>query len=158
MNRIKQYFKAKKAKIYEKDYQFLLGFLNEKELEYFNKLPVYEKRHSLDVCYYLINKYGIEDQDLLKSALFHDIGKIKAKITPERKAMAVILEKIPFLAKFTEKHIYFLKVYYNHSEYSAEICREIGFNERVIDIVRNHHDKNLIDEDVIKLQEADEKN
>jgi hypothetical protein len=57
-----------------------------------------------------------------------------------------------------EKHIYFLKVYYNHSEYSAEICREIGFNERVIDIVRHHHDKNLIDEDVIKLQEADEKN
>ncbi|HHW57128.1 MAG TPA: HDIG domain-containing protein [Clostridia bacterium] len=158
MNRIKQYFKAKRAKIYEKDYQFLLGFLNEKELEYFNKLPVYEKRHSLDVCYYLINKYGIEDQDLLKAALFHDIGKIKAKITLTKKVIGVILEKIPFLAKFLEKRIYFLKIYYNHPEYSTEICKEIGLNERVVDIVRHHHGRNPTDEDVIKLQEADKKN
>ncbi|AIS51964.1 hypothetical protein TKV_c07810 [Thermoanaerobacter kivui] len=96
MNRIKQYFKAKKAKIYKEDYKFLMGFLNEKELEYFNKLPVYEKRHFLDVCYYLIDKYRVEEYDLLKAALFHDIGKIKTKITPTKKAIAVILNKIPF--------------------------------------------------------------
>jgi len=158
VNRIKQYFKAKKAKIYEEDYKFLMNFLNEKELEYFNKLPVYEKRHSLDVCYYLIDKYGVEEYDLLKAAIFHDIGKIKAKITPTKKAIAVILKKIPFLANLLERPVYFLKVYYNHAEYGAEICKEIGLNERIVGIVRHHHDNNPKDENIIKLQEADEKN
>ncbi|UZQ83804.1 hypothetical protein OEI98_000939 [Thermoanaerobacter sp. RKWS2] len=61
------------------------------------------------------------------------------------------------MAKFLEKHIYFFKVYYNHAEYGAEICKGIGLNERIVGIVRHHHDKNLMDEDVIKLQEADKK-
>nr|WP_236617411.1 HD domain-containing protein [Thermoanaerobacter sp. A7A] len=49
-------------------------------------------------------------------------------------------------------------MYYNHAEYGAQICKEIGLNERIVDIVRHHHDKNSIDEDVIKLQEADKEN
>ncbi|ADD02071.1 MULTISPECIES: HDIG domain-containing metalloprotein [Thermoanaerobacter] len=158
MDRIKQYFKAKRAKIYEKDYKFLMNFLNDKELEYFKKLPVYEKRHSLDVCYYLIDKYGIKEHDLLKAAIFHDIGKIKAEITPFKKAIAVIFNKFPLLANFLERYFYFLKIYNNHTEYSAQICKEIGLNERIIDIVKHHHDKIPKDEDIIKLQEADERN
>ncbi|AIS52053.1 hypothetical protein TKV_c08710 [Thermoanaerobacter kivui] len=158
MNRVLQYFKSLTAGIYDRDYEFLKKFLTKRELEYFNRLPVYEKRHSLDVCYTLMDKYKVKDEELLKAALFHDIGKIKVKITPDKKAIAVLIKKIPPLARYLEKRLYFLQVYYNHAEYSGEICKEIGLSDKVIYIVKHHHDKNVKDEDVIKLQRADKEN
>lgn len=157
MRRIKQYLKAIRARVSEEDYKFLLRVLSKKELSCFNRFPDFEKRHALDVCYYIIDKYGIEDEELIKAALFHDIGKTEAKITPNKKAIAVILEKIPFIANFLRRYFFFLEVYYNHPKYSAKICREMGLSERVVYLVEHHHDFETLDEDVKKLQEADKK-
>lgn len=156
MGRIKQYLKAIRASISEEDYKFLHRVLSKKELSYFNRFPDFEKRHALDVCYYIIDKYG-KEEDLIKAALFHDIGKTEAKITPTKKAIAVILEKVPFITNFLRRYFLFLEVYYNHPKYSARICREMGLNERVVYLVEHHHDFETLDEDVEKLQDADKK-
>lgn len=158
VNRFIQYFKALTASIKNEDYNFLNNFLNKKEIEYFMRLPVYEMRHSLDVCYALINKYGINDDELLKAALFHDIGKIRAKITVNRKSVAVLIKKIPKLARYLEKRLYFLHVYYNHPAYSGEILKEMDLSNRIIYIVEHHHDKGINDEEILKLQMADKEN
>lgn len=158
MNRFIQYFKALTANIGDKDYGFLNSLLNKKEREYFMRLPVFEMRHSLDVCYTLISKYGISDKELLKAALFHDIGKIKAKITVNKKSFAVLIKKIPVLASYLEKRLYFLHVYYNHPVYGGAICKEMALGDRVIYIVEHHHDIVINDEDILKLQMADKEN
>ncbi|MGB9780573.1 HDIG domain-containing metalloprotein [Caldanaerobacter sp.] len=155
MKRVKQYLKAIKSRVFEEDYKFLLKILNEKELEYFNRLPEFEKRHALDTCYYIIEKYGVEDEDLIKAALFHDIGKIKAPLTVHKKVLAVVLERFPFIAMHLKKYVWFLKVYYDHPKYSRDICREMGCNERVVYFVEHHHDKEVSDEGLKRLQEAD---
>lgn len=158
MTRIKQYLKAKRARINDNDIKFLKEILNADELAYFNKLPLFEKRHSLDVCYYLINNYGIKDVDILKAGLFHDIGKIEAKITPEKKAIAVLLKRIGFLSTFFGNNIRFLNVYYNHPELSSKICKKLGMNEVTIYIIKHHHDKDISDENILKFQKADREN
>ena len=157
MDRIRQYLKAIRSRVSEQDYRFLLKILNEKEMEYFNRLPEFEKRHALDTCYYIIEKYGIEDEDLIKAALFHDIGKTKASLTLHKKVIAVILGWFPFIAIHLKKYVWFLKVYYDHPRYGGDICREIGCNERMIYLVEHHHDKDVSDEELKKLQEADKK-
>jgi putative nucleotidyltransferase with HDIG domain len=141
--RIKQFIWAITANLNLQDKEFIKYYLTDYELKLFNKLPVYEKKHSIKVAYD-IKKFCEKEKKydknfLIKLALLHDIGKICNALNVVQKCIMVILDKITAkkLSKFTKIKI--IDTYYNHGLKGYYILKKYDYSYKFLYLVKNHH-------------------
>lgn len=80
------------------------------------------------------------EEMLVKVGLLHDVGKSRQKINIIDKSIIVILNKLTN-GKLRNINLKKIQCYYNHSEYSYEILKEINENNVFLEVVRNHHNE-----------------
>ncbi|MFO7169564.1 MAG: hypothetical protein DIU80_016180 [Chloroflexota bacterium] len=73
--RLQQLFAALTASVAPDERALLRATLSPGELALFERMPVFDQRHSLDV-YHTLVRAGHRDTGLLKAALLHDCGKV----------------------------------------------------------------------------------
>ena len=146
--RVKQFYTNVTDFMSVEDYEYVKSILNNVEFDLFNRLLKSEQKHSVRIAReieYIIN-YGLTDNEdiilnkniLVKAALLHDIGKGEYGLN---------------IVKKSEK----VQCYYNHSEYSYDILKELIKDELLLDIVKNHHSNT--ESEIIKFyQEIDDRN
>lgn len=159
--RVKQFWWSLISSIDENDIKYLNIHLNETEKKLFMKLKKSEQKHCInvakDVEQICFNK-NIKCDKLIKAALLHDIGKIKGKLNVFDKSIIVILDYISKGRLGRLKTIKKINVYYNHGEIGAEILKEYGYEQRFLYLIRNHHNKNIKnDEELEIIRRCDDK-
>ena len=80
------------------------------------------------------------EEMLVKVGLLHDVGKSRQKINIIDKSIIVILNKLTN-GKLRNINLKKIQCYYNHSEYSYEILKEINKNNVFLEAIRNHHNE-----------------
>lgn len=84
----------------------------------------------------------LKNKDMLvKVGLLHDVGKSRQRINIIDKSIIVILNKLTS-GKLRNINLKKIQCYYNHSEYSYEILKELDEDNVFLEIVRNHHNEN----------------
>lgn len=152
--RIKQFYWSITSKIDENDNKYIEKYLNSEELKLFHKLSVVEQKHCLRVAHSLENlkdKKITNKERLIKTALLHDIGKIAKRVGIVDKSLLVIGDKVT--GGKLRKHINIKKVdvYYNHGDKGYDILKKIGEDERILYLVKNHHNNDIIGDKELNL-------
>lgn len=173
--RIKQFyigFTSIFKKITREDLELVKSHLNEVEYSLFNKYYEYDKKHVLRVAKdieKICTDEGINSSKkslLIKTALLHDMGKIKAKINILDRVILVLLNKM-LGDKAKSLKIKKVQVYYNHGFMGYEILKDYIKDDEILFLIKNHHIKNIEslqynDYDYIKdlnlLMKCDEEN
>lgn len=165
--RVKQFYTNATDKMNEDDYIYVKTILNEEEFLLFSKLLNSEQKHSVRNAKEIENiidnnitkdKDIVENRDLLtKVALLHDIGKSRKRINIIDKSIIVILNKLTNGSLRNIKKSKKVQCYYNHSEYSYEILKEINDDDLLLNIIKNHH-RETEDKLIKFFQEIDDKN
>ena len=165
--RVKQFYINVTDKMSKEDYNYVKSIINDEEFVLFNKLLKSEQKHSVRIAKYIeyaIDNSLIDDNNILKNkdllvkaALLHDVGKSRKTINVIDKSIIVILNKLTKgnLRNFEKSKK--VQCYYNHSEYSYDILKEINKDEKLLNIIKNHH--NETDDNLIKFfKYVDDKN
>lgn len=147
--RVKQFALSVTSKMTKDDEDFLKQYLNNEEIILFNKLSVDERKHSVRVARSVKDELalnmctsketGLQEDDIIKASLLHDIGKITVRSNPIEKSIIVILDKITSgkLKNMTDNRK--VKSYYNHGIIGYEMLKKYGYNEEFLELVRDHH-------------------
>jgi putative nucleotidyltransferase with HDIG domain len=157
MHRVKQFYWSIQSKLKAEDKEFLKVYLNTIEVNLFNELSEYEKKHSINVAQEVIKK--THNETVIRAALLHDIGKIRKRINPFSKSILVMLDSISKgkLKKLSEFGI--VDSYYNHGDKGYELMKKYINDERLLYLIKNHHNDNIIgDKDLNILKACDDKN
>lgn len=151
--RVKQFFKAISAKITAEDLSLINEYLNENEIQLFNRLPVYDKKHCINVARDIIkevdeNEFNKNNKDithnmLIKAALLHDIGKLYKTLNPVDKSILVLLDKATKGNLKNYKTIKKIHVYYNHGEEGYKLLKDKNYNNKFLEVIKNHHNKEI---------------
>lgn len=155
MSRIKQFVSYILSFFYKIDIKFLMSYLNDRELYYFNKLLKTERQHCIRVakkCVKEHSKFNISKYELnlaIKMCLLHDIGKSYSNLNLFFKPFIVIILK----NKKIRKYMFFLNkckvcTYIRHSEYSYNILKDFNYSKDILYSIRYHHSTNKIIYDV----------
>jgi hypothetical protein len=157
--RVKQFFWGLVARLTESDISFVNNNLDEHELKLFFKLPKNEQLHSVKVARIVgdeIKARGINDRNIIKAALLHDIGKIESGLNIFSKSIMVLGDK--YCPKLLSKFIRFkvVNAYYNHPEIALTYLSES--DEAIKYYILNHHNYSICEDEVLKIiQNADSK-
>lgn len=182
IGRVKQFWRALRAKITDSDRVFISKYLNAKEQGLFFAMQIFDQRHALNVAYTakLIQKEqsikNIDEFLLIKACLLHDIARTKKDICLGDKVINVLITKFAsqksknwaenakYLSKIKQKSFwqrrkYALYLYYYHAQIGADMLAEIGL-DKVSQIVRYHHAnlKSNISQELKILRQADNLN
>lgn len=144
-----------------KDLEFVRTYLNDKEFMIFNMMSSFDKLHCIRVAKTVqLCKYK-EDinlkNKLVKIALIHDVGKSVTKYTIIHRVILVLIKKTYKNKKFNFSWRK-ADIYYNHAEIGYNILKQYGFDEDILFVVKNHHNKDENDKMVKLLMKCDEKN
>lgn len=166
--RIKQFINAITAKMTKEDLIFIDKYLNDAEKELFNELSVYDKKHCINVAKHIqkeITKEKFEKENkkftydnLIKTALLHDIGKTYKSLNLMDKSILVLLDKFTkgSLKKYSNiKKVY---VYYNHGEEGYKLLKNMDYDNNFLRVIRHHHNKDIDCPYVKIIKEFDDKN
>ena len=160
--RVKQFYWSMVSKINDEDIDFLKMYLEAYELQLFNQLPTYEKKHCINVARDVkstLNQRNIISEDLIEVSLLHDIGKIYNVMNPIEKSIMVIIHKITNGKIRTYNKIKNVNIYYNHGEIGYNLLKKYDYDERFLFLVKNHHNNNIIgDIELDLLKECDNRN
>lgn len=156
--RIKQFYWAVTSTISSGDRDFVKEYLNEDEIKLFAKLAVYEQKHCIKIAQD-IKKICSTNERLIKAALLHDIGKVSRPLNLLEKSFVVVLDHL-FRNKIKKyKNIKIIDSYYNHGENGYKILKGYGYDERLLYLVKNHHNNDIIgDKELNILKQYDNKN
>ncbi|MCY6353675.1 HD domain-containing protein [Clostridium sp. ZS2-4] len=156
--RIKQFYWAVTSTISSKDKEFIREYLNQDEINLFAKLAVYDQRHSIKIAQDVKKIYSTNER-LIKAALLHDIGKISKPLNLLERSLMVILDNL-FKDKMKRyENIKIIDSYYNHGENGYKILKGYGYNERLLYLVKNHHNNDIIgDKELNILKQYDNQN
>jgi putative nucleotidyltransferase with HDIG domain len=148
--RVKQFLWHFYIKLNFNEKEYVLSHLDELEYKIFSKLSIPEQKHSIRVAIqsesmcedYRGKGINLDKERLIKAALLHDVGKSYKKLNVIDKSLIVILNKTT--KGELKRFVRFKKIdtYYNHAEKGANILREYKYDERIIQLVENHH-KNI---------------
>lgn len=162
MNRVKQFFSYAIAKIDINDKMYIEKHLNDDEIALFNKLSIHEQKHSVNVARDVESECKInlvDSNNLVKTALLHDIGKIKVPVNIVDKSIVVILDKITKSRIKELKNIKKIYIHYNHGYEGYKILKKINENEQILFMVKNHHNKDLNNNKELNiLKKCDDRN
>lgn len=157
-HRIKQFYWDISSHLNKLDEEFLILYLNPKELESFNKLKAAEKYHCIRVAktaldFIETNNYKhIDIKWFVRIGLLHDIGKIGGNLTVVDRSLLVLLNKFTKgkIKRFT--NIKKVDIYYNHPQKGVEILKAIGnYDEKFLYLVRNHHNYNITKDELLNI-------
>ena len=144
--RIKQFYWSITAKISEADLKFLKKNLDKKEIDLFNKLAVLDQKHSINVAVEVEKRLEIKNLKnniLIKAAILHDIGKSGYKSNVLNKTTMVLLDKITKSKIKKYKNIKMVDIYYNHGELGYNILKKYGYDEKLLYLIKNHHNAEI---------------
>ncbi|EQB88746.1 putative nucleotidyltransferase with HDIG domain [Clostridium punense] len=166
--RVKQFVNAITAKITEEDLNFINKYLDVNEIELFNKLPVYDRKHCINVAKDIIReideeKFNKSNKDfnyktLIKAALLHDIGKSHKSLNPIDKSILVLLNK--FTKGKLKNYTNFKKVhvYYNHGEEGYKLLKHRNYSDKFLAVIKDHHKSDISCEYTKIIKKYDDKN
>jgi len=147
--RVKQFYINATDLMKNEDYDYVKRKLNNEEYKLFNKILKSEQKHSVRIAKeieYIIDNNLIDDIDiiesknlLVKAALLHDIGKSKQKVNIIEKSIIVILNKLTRGRLKEIKKSKKIQCYYNHSEYSYNLLKDIIEEDLILSIIKEHH-------------------
>ena len=150
--RVKQFIWAIQSVFKPLDYEYVKKYLNEDEFNIFNKLSKIDKFHSIKVSkenikllYELNNSIeNLDEINLAKVGLLHDIGKIENPMNILEKSTVVGLDKITDgkLKKFNK--IKKVDTYYNHPKKAVIILKKFNYSDEFIEAIEKHHCKEKI--------------
>ncbi|MDV3429288.1 MAG: HDIG domain-containing protein [Bacillota bacterium] len=155
IKRIRQFLICIFSSLNSQDIEYIDNKLDIDIKDIFLKLSKYEKKHSILVAQ-AVEKEFKNDPDLAKAALLHDIGKTKYHINIIQKSLLVLFDRLTKgkLKKITgNKSIY---IFYNHGQMGYDILKNSGYNERILFIVKNHHNKNISSDDLRIIRKFDD--
>lgn len=159
--RVQQFTRAVYPSLGSDDYAMVESVLSPGEIKLFSEMTPGMQKHGLNVFKYLREK-GQNDNDLLKGALIHDIGKGKMGLFC--RILVVLMEAFcpAWIRKMASENQSSwrneLYLHLNHAELGAEMARVAGSSGRVVGLIRNHHRRYSIDPLVQILRIADEAN
>lgn len=156
VKRIRQFIQNIRYGFQEIDEDFLCLYFNEKELQLFKRLKKSEQIHSILIAKEIQRELGEnKERDMIRAALFHDIGKIMRPMNIFEKSIAVILNKILGQRMTKLDQLPFIQSYLYHGERGGEILKsEKIFDEAPVfyTLVSSHHHKR---EGILKKNEND---
>ncbi|MDD4602056.1 hypothetical protein SDC9_11315 [bioreactor metagenome] len=151
--RVRQVAMALTAKITDTDRDFIDEHLSVPEKALFWDMNLPDQRHALNVAYTALHlaprQLSINLEILVKSALLHDVGKIKGDVSTLDKIGTVIAHKIlgqkvkrwgrPGRGSKLANVRHAVYTYFYHPKRSAELLNSIGEDPLIVEIVRKHH-------------------
>lgn len=153
INRVKQLFSALTANISTVDKEFVVRHLTVEEQRLFWQMNLPDQRHALNVTYsaqaMAKELLGIDQTVLLKCALLHDVGKVRGDISTIDKVITVLAyscckSQAERWGRFGRgnrlqnlRHAFF--IYFRHGERGAEFLTKIHADQRIVEIIRQHH-------------------
>jgi hypothetical protein len=141
--RLRQGLANLRAAVGDEDRSFAMTHLSEAEGGLFLGMETADQRHSIRVLQRLLST-GIDDRDLLKAALLHDVGKSYCRIGILHRTAAVALKallgRLPaWLADQPRARLrrpfYVLQ---NHPRLGADLLARAGCSERVCRLAELH--------------------
>jgi len=142
----------------------LLRLLNSAEFDLVSRLSVSDRAHLLAVHQRLAHD-GCGDEDVLKAALLHDVGKADcgARVGLVHRTIAVLLRAISskLLSRLETSNGSGwrrpFQLVSEHPALGARKARDAGCSERVCWLIEHHHDADVRnDAGLLALQRADE--
>ena len=127
----------------QNDWDRIRLYLSPVEIVLFSKLPIPDQNHSLRVLNSVLDE-GENDEDLIKAALLHDIGKGLHPLRRWERVFAVIVSGFSTELAITwgmgepEGFKRPLVILQKHPDWGAELARETGSNETVVWLIQNH--------------------
>lgn len=162
--RVKQFFRAAldnfKGKPSE-DLSIVKTYLNDELSTLFYKMNKMDTNHSLRVCRDVIReqKNIKNDEKLINSmaiaALLHDVGKSQCKSGIIHKVFFVLLEPAYKKGKVRWKTAI---NYYEHADISFTMLQEYNIDKKVLYLIKNHHNEDLIDSNLLLIRKCDDRN
>jgi len=153
LTRVRQVISAITARITNEDKIFITRNLTDAEQGLFWGMNLPDQRHALNVAYTALqlaaDRRDINITILIKSALLHDVGKVRGDVSTLDKILTVAAHKIaPAWAEKWGKpgrgsklanlrHAFY--IYFNHPARSGVMLRDIGTSPAIIAIVARHH-------------------
>lgn len=157
-----------------KDVEFIQEYLNKQEQILFYRMSLIDQKHALAVAYSVKEMVGrrsrINLEKTLKTALLHDVGKIMVKLSVgDRVKQTLMFTFFKFFADYLAEHgknaplkslRKKLYAYKYHSQFGADLVREIKTEENIAYLIEHHHDETTINEpiELTILREADNLN
>jgi len=152
-----QFFAALRARVRPHERAMAALALSPAELRLFDAMPLYDRRHCLDVHATLVAA-GHTDELLLRAALFHDCGKLDDAGRPMPIAwyvLATLLKRSPGLYLAAARLLAPVRIYAEHAARGARMAAAAGSPPEVVDTIRHYHDPAPRDRAAV-LQWADE--
>lgn len=143
IDRVKRFFRAMNAKIEQSDIEIIDKYLSTKHKKVFYSMSLIDQRHSLDVAITLLNSDRDFNDNTVRLALLHDIGKqVQPFYLLERVAVVVFprksLKQNPYpYQKSLLKKAWQLK--YFHPEYGFNIAKDNNFEPDLTEMIKYHH-------------------
>jgi putative nucleotidyltransferase with HDIG domain len=160
--RIKQFCWALNAHIGEKEANFIMEYLNPEEYGLFMRLSSSEQMHSIRVAknvQLLCENNECDTRFLIKTALLHDIGKVRGRLNVFDKSVIVLLNYFTRGKIKKYNRIRKIDIYYNHGDIGCSLLKEYSANERMLYLIKNHHDEKIQDDEELNiLRVCDNKN
>lgn len=161
--RIKQFVWALRAHITHSDEEFIKEYLNENEINIFNRMSDMDKKHSINTARDVkesCSSKEINEIMMIKVALLHDIGKSMYKMNVIKKSSIVLLNKFSKGRIKKYSNIKCINIYYNHANIGYEILKQFDYSELFLFLIKNHHNSDIISnkEELDILQNCDNKN
>lgn len=150
LKRIRQFIRNIGFGFQKIDDDFLSQYLNEQERSLFGRLRKSEQIHSIYIARDIQRELGEnKERDMIRAALFHDIGKIIRPMNILEKSTAVILKKLlgEKIALLERSEV--IQSYLYHGERGGEILR----SEKIFDeaplfyrlVSLHHHKREMIE-------------
>ncbi len=157
--RIRQLRNALRAEVSPVEYELVAQLLTPAEQQLFWQMPLYDRRHCLDVYQTLIAA-GERDELLLRAALYHDCGKVDDAGRPMALGwyvLATILKRWPALYLIAARLVPAIAVYAEHAARGARMAAAAGSPPEIVETIRHYHDPHPTGR-AARLQWADEQN
>lgn len=164
VSRLGQLWAALTARVSAEEEALVARLLPEAERALYARMPLRDRRHCLDV-YHTLVAMGVEDELVLRGALYHDTGKVDRAGRPVPLLWyggLVIFKRLwpgayRVLAASPRGWRRYFYYYAHHGPLGAELARAAGAPEAICEMLRHYHDDAPSGRAAI-LQQADIKN